>query len=179
MIRNWYNQIPHPALNTKREITKYINWRQFTKGTRGKPNEQLFPQSDQSLRYPQELWYPLSAQQRLIRLGGFQGWSESSLVAQIILLVLSWSGSFYVGHQSYQINHILCSKNKSSIQKLPAVCLFSNGTVCRTLRYYFMVAREKVRIVVNHRQCPRAMFSRYNVWNILGQTSDRSPQKLR
>ena len=44
MIRNWYSQIPHPALKTKREITKYINWRQFTKGTRGKQNEQLFPQ---------------------------------------------------------------------------------------------------------------------------------------
>ena len=29
MIRNWYNQIPHPALKTKREITKYTNWRQF------------------------------------------------------------------------------------------------------------------------------------------------------
>ena len=43
MIRNWYNQIPYPALKTKREIIKYINWRQFTKGTRGKPNEQLFP----------------------------------------------------------------------------------------------------------------------------------------
>ena len=43
MIRNWYNQIPYPALKTKREITKYINWQQFTKGTRGKPNEQLFP----------------------------------------------------------------------------------------------------------------------------------------
>ena len=43
MIRNWYNQIPYPALRTKREITKYINWRQFTKGTRGKQNEQLFP----------------------------------------------------------------------------------------------------------------------------------------
>ena len=42
MIRNWYNQIPHPALKTKRETTKYINWQQFTKGTRGKPNEQLF-----------------------------------------------------------------------------------------------------------------------------------------
>ena len=42
MIRNWYNQIPYPALKTKREITKYINWRQFTKGTRGKQNEQLF-----------------------------------------------------------------------------------------------------------------------------------------
>ena len=45
MIKNWYNQIPHPALKTKREITKYINWRQFTKGTRGKPNEQRFPKS--------------------------------------------------------------------------------------------------------------------------------------
>ena len=43
MIRNWYNQSPHPALKTKREITKYINWQQFTKGTSGKPNEQLFP----------------------------------------------------------------------------------------------------------------------------------------
>ena len=43
MIRNWYNQIQYPALKTKREITKYINWRQFTKGTRGKQNEQLFP----------------------------------------------------------------------------------------------------------------------------------------
>ena len=44
MIRNWYNQIPHPPLKTKREITKYINWQQFTKGTRGKTNEQLFPE---------------------------------------------------------------------------------------------------------------------------------------
>ena len=34
--------MPNPALKIKREITKYINWRQFTKGTRGKPNEQLF-----------------------------------------------------------------------------------------------------------------------------------------
>ena len=42
-IRNRHNQFPHPALKTKREITKYINWRQFTKGTRGKLNEQLFP----------------------------------------------------------------------------------------------------------------------------------------
>ena len=43
MIRNWYIQIPYPALKTKREITKYINWRGFTKDTRSKPNEQLFP----------------------------------------------------------------------------------------------------------------------------------------
>ena len=45
MIRNWYNHILHPALKTKMEITKYmyINWQQFTKGIRGKPNEQVFP----------------------------------------------------------------------------------------------------------------------------------------
>ena len=43
MIRNWYNQIPYPALKNKWEITKYINWQQFTKGMRGKRNEQLFP----------------------------------------------------------------------------------------------------------------------------------------
>ena len=43
MIRIWYNQIPNPALKIKREITKYINWQQLTKGIRGKPNEQLFP----------------------------------------------------------------------------------------------------------------------------------------
>ena len=43
MVRNGYNNIPHPALKSKREITKYINWQQFMKGTRGKLNEQLFP----------------------------------------------------------------------------------------------------------------------------------------
>ena len=43
MVMNWYNQIPYPALKTKREIIKYINWQQFTKGTHSKPNEQLFP----------------------------------------------------------------------------------------------------------------------------------------
>ena len=43
MIRNWYSQIPYPALKTKREITnKYLHWQQFMKGIRGKPNEQLF-----------------------------------------------------------------------------------------------------------------------------------------
>ena len=35
MIRNWYIQIPYPALKTKRDITKYINWLQLSKGTRG------------------------------------------------------------------------------------------------------------------------------------------------
>ena len=35
------DQVPNPALKTKKEITKCINWQQFTKGTHGKPNEQL------------------------------------------------------------------------------------------------------------------------------------------
>ena len=43
MIGNLYNQIPDPALKAKREITIYIKRQQFTKGTRGKPKEQLFP----------------------------------------------------------------------------------------------------------------------------------------
>ena len=43
MLSNWYNQIRYPALKTKRERNKYINWQQFTKGTRGKPHEQLLP----------------------------------------------------------------------------------------------------------------------------------------
>ena len=32
-----------PQNQNLREITKYIHWQQFTKNTRGKPNEQLFP----------------------------------------------------------------------------------------------------------------------------------------
>ena len=39
------------------------------------------------------LCYPVSAQWRLIRLGGCPGWSESSLGAKVILLVLSWGSS--------------------------------------------------------------------------------------
>ena len=52
-----------------------------------------------SVRCPYEetlvLSYPLSAQRRLIRLGGCLGWSESSLGAQVILLVLSGGGSMF------------------------------------------------------------------------------------
>ena len=43
MIRNWYNQIPYPALKTKREITKYINWRQFTKALAANRMNSSFP----------------------------------------------------------------------------------------------------------------------------------------
>ena len=51
MARNWYNQIPYAALKTKREITKYMNWQQFTKGTRGKPNEQQIPHPVQDTKW--------------------------------------------------------------------------------------------------------------------------------
>ena len=55
---------------------------------------QASTQADQSLRCPhleafgQVLRYPYSSQRRLTRLGRCTGWSESSLGAQIILLVL-------------------------------------------------------------------------------------------
>ena len=42
MIKNWHNQIPYPALKTKRERNKYIYGQRFTIGMHGKPNEQLF-----------------------------------------------------------------------------------------------------------------------------------------
>ena len=51
------------------------------------------------------LSYPLSAQRRLIRLGGCQGWSESSLGAHAILLVLSWDGSFKEHQRSKKRRH--------------------------------------------------------------------------
>ena len=41
------------------------------------------------------LSYPLSAKRRLIRLGACPGWSESSLGAHAILLVLSWGGPYF------------------------------------------------------------------------------------
>ena len=42
------------------------------------------------------LSYPLSIQQRLIRLGRCPGWFESSLGANAILLVLSIAGSYHI-----------------------------------------------------------------------------------
>ena len=55
-------------------------------------------QSDQSLRCPHEeslgLSYPLSTQQRLTRLGGCPGWSETLLGSQSLWLVLSCCGSY-------------------------------------------------------------------------------------
>ena len=49
--------------------------------------------------HPKRVWiisYSNSAQRRLIRLGGCPGWSESSLCVQVILLILSCSGSIFL-----------------------------------------------------------------------------------
>ena len=43
MIRNWYNQIPHPALKTKRETIKYINWRSLRKALTENRMNSSFP----------------------------------------------------------------------------------------------------------------------------------------
>ena len=65
--------------------------------------------------------YPLSAQRRLIRLGGCPGWSESSLGAHAISSVLSWGGSiinftyniafFFLG----KITHLLCHTTRKPL----------------------------------------------------------------
>ena len=44
-------QTLYPALKTKREITKYIQWQEFTKGMGNKPNEQLIP-SEMAIQLP-------------------------------------------------------------------------------------------------------------------------------
>ena len=74
-------------------------------------------QSDQSLRCPHEqsLGSYLTIERTakaLVRLGGYPGWSESWLGAHVILLVLSWDGSFIViivddngVYQFYQFCH--------------------------------------------------------------------------
>ena len=70
-----------------------------------------------------KLWvlsYPLSAQRRLIRLGGCPGWSESSLGAHVILLVLSCAGSilcFQSGHDKSKASRSLDTKPTSKVRK--------------------------------------------------------------
>ena len=59
----------------------------------------LSAQSDQSLRcglngYLRTKLFFMRTTKTLIRLGGWPGWSESSLGAHDILLVLSWGGSY-------------------------------------------------------------------------------------
>ena len=54
-------------------------------------------------------------------------------------------------------------RTRAVFKKYPLYVPVSTGTVFRTSPKYSAVAREKVRIVLNRRRCPRAMSSRYNV----------------
>ena len=65
-------------------------------------------QSDQSLRCPHGgslgPWLPIERTVKtLISLGGCPGWSESSLVAHTILLVLYWGGSTVLGRDRHWV----------------------------------------------------------------------------
>ena len=58
-------------------------------------------QSDQSLHcvlngYLRTQAFFMLTAKTLIRLGGYPGWSESSLGAHVIMLVLSWGSSYYM-----------------------------------------------------------------------------------
>ena len=63
------------------------------------------------------LGYPLSAQRRLIRLGGCPGWSESSLGAHITLLVLSWGGSYFLSKFCCKCQAVYKKKKKKKKEK--------------------------------------------------------------
>ena len=94
MIRNWYNQIPYSALKTKREITYYKHWQQFTKGTCDKPNEQFFPRqvviqlpkiySNNEPPHDKTIKMSVHPAKTQVSLGSHPAWSESSLCAQRI-----------------------------------------------------------------------------------------------
>ena len=70
--------------------------------------------------------YPMSAQWKLIRLGGCPGWSKSSLGAHVILLILSWAGS---NHLFRTVNTwAASSKNVSS--NMHKLCRFRSSCTC-------------------------------------------------
>ena len=78
-------------------------------------------QSDQSFRCPHEEslgpYLPIERTSKtLIRLGGCPGWSESSLGAKIILLVLSWRDSYTLDV------HLLSNKN-ARVEKKKCRCV--------------------------------------------------------
>ena len=73
-------------------------------------------QSDQSLCCPHEEslgpYLPIERTVKtLIRLGGYPGWSESSLCTYAILLVLSWGGSIYCKNSESSETQKHCSNH--------------------------------------------------------------------
>ena len=90
--------------------------------------------------------YPLSAQRRL---GGCSGWSESSLGARAISLVLSWGGSDVYFDEIKCLNY--CSsfqENKLARQYLHNHILIWVYTVCSDLSVRKLWSITVVRILV-------------------------------
>ena len=92
-------------------------------------------QSDQSFRYPCEEslgpWLPFERTAKtLIRLGWCLGWSESSLGVQVILLVLSCSGS-YMSHVTTKSAFGVCDQ----LRFKPA-CSATETTLGLEILYY-------------------------------------------
>ena len=85
---------PDLWLHVSRSMTKPIKWPVRPAKTKISLGIRLFwSVFALCMKKPLVLSCPLSAHWRLIRLGGFPGWSESLLGAQVILLVLSFCGS--------------------------------------------------------------------------------------
>ena len=87
------------------------------------------------------LSYPLSAQRRLIRLGGRPGWSESSLGAHAILLVLSWGCSCNTS--------IIISSNQDGITN-NSYSLHVIHTTKQTFENIFLYKDNKISLTRNH-----------------------------
>ena len=112
-------------------------------------------QSDQSLRCAlngllrtQAFFMPTA--KTLIRLGGCPGWSESSLGAHIILLVLSWDGSYIdwdyqVLLNSYLRMHCLVSLYGNHIKKWK-----KNRTYIKKWKQYSNCSISKGYLFISH-----------------------------
>ena len=92
-------------------------------------------QSDQSFRYPCEEsfdpWLPFeSTVKTMIRLGWCPGWSESSLGAQVILLVLSCGGS-YISHVTTKPAFGICDQ-----LRLKPACSATETSLGLEILYY-------------------------------------------
>ena len=79
------------------------------------------------------LSYPLSAWQRLIRLGGCTGWSESSLGAHAASLVLSWGSTNVMFSEVlwwYTYTHLVYKEHNdqtSHVTRKPVFVVFDQG----------------------------------------------------
>ena len=95
MDPQWDFKIPRQFWNMSRRMTKLTKWPVYPAKTQISLG--IYPVWSVFAVCMKKAWvlsYSLSTQWPLIRLGGCPDWSESSLGAQVILLVLSCAGSY-------------------------------------------------------------------------------------